>query len=94
VEHGVKKLPVIVVLMALSFAQPTSAPKLVADDAMRVAEFYGLALPIEDKVWAGWSKVPSPLLSVTAGSEFVTQRPAPPTEFKQMDKDLLARPRE
>jgi hypothetical protein len=45
-----KSLLVVIVLAGALFAQSAKAPSLVADDAIRVAEFYGLAPSIEDKV--------------------------------------------
>jgi hypothetical protein len=89
-----KSLLVVIALVGALFAQSAKAPSLAADDAIRVAEFYRLAPSIEDKVWAGWSKVPSPLILVTPDSEFLTRHPDPPKDFKPIDQDLFARPRQ
>jgi hypothetical protein len=74
-------------------AQQTATPKLSADDAIRIREFYRLAPAIEDGIWPGWSKVPAPLMLVTADTEFLTHDPAPPKEMKKVADDLYARPR-
>jgi hypothetical protein len=85
---------VFIVLLGALFAQSAKAPSLLGDDAIRVAEYYRLAPTIEDKVWAGWSKVPSPLILVTPDSEFLSRHPDPPKDFKQIGQDLFARPRQ
>jgi hypothetical protein len=89
-----KALFVVIVLAGLIFARSANAPSLSADDAIRVAEFYRLAPTIEDKIWPGWSKVPAPLILITADTEFLTHDSAPPKEFKQIGEDLFARPRQ
>jgi hypothetical protein len=89
-----KALLATLVLIAISFAQQVTSPKLSGDDAIRIAEFYRLAPAIEDKIWPGWSKVPAPFILVTSNAEFLTHDPAPPNEFKQIGEDLYARPRQ
>ena len=71
-----------------------AAPQLPPDDAIRIKEFYRLASSIQDEIWPGWSKVPAPLILVTADTEFLTHDAAPPTEFKKVGDDLYARPRQ
>jgi hypothetical protein len=68
--------------------------QLPADDGVRVAEFYRLAPTIEDGIWLGWSKVPDPLLLVTAENEFLTHHPNPPAEFKAAGEGFFVRPRQ
>ena len=68
--------------------------ELPADDGVRIAEFYRLAPTIEDGIWPGWSRVPDPLLLVTAENEFLTHHPSPPTEFKADGDGFFVRPRQ
>jgi hypothetical protein len=65
-----------------------------AEDKVRIAEFYRLAASIDDQIWPGWSKVPDPLLLVTAESEFLTHHPSPPAEFKAAGDGFFVRPRQ
>ncbi len=83
----------LLVLTIAGFAQ-AGPSKLDSADAVRVAEFYRLAPTIENKVWSGWSKVPSPLILVTADTEFLTHHPVPPKDFKLIGEDWFARPRQ
>ncbi len=78
------------------FVVPTTVfgQELPADDGVRVAEFYRLAPAIEDGIWPGWSKVPSPLLLITAENEFLTHHPNPPAEFKAAGEGFFVRPRQ
>lgn len=78
---------------ATLFAQAALKPPS-AEDAGRIAEFYRLAPEIEDKVWPGWSKVPAPLVLVTADTEYLTRFPDPPKEFQKVGDDMYARPRQ
>ena len=78
-----------VLVVATGFGQ-----ELPADDGVRVAEFYRLAPAIEDGIWPGWSKVPSPLLLITAENEFLTHHPNPPAEFKAAGNGFFVRPRQ
>ena len=72
------------------FAQ---APKpLLADDAVRIAEFYRLAEQTQDKIWPDWSKTPAPLLLVTGDTEYLTHFPTPPKDFQKVGDDVYARP--
>ncbi len=74
------------------FAQ---APKpLSVDNSTRIAEFYRLAGEIQDRVWPGWSKIPAPLLLVTAETEYLTHFPTPPKDFAKVGDDVYARPRQ
>ena len=68
--------------------------ELPADDGVRVAEFYRLAPAIEDGIWPGWSKVPSPLLLITAENEFLTHHPNPSAEFKAAGNGFFVRTRQ
>jgi len=88
-----KSLISLLVLAIAAFAQ-VAPSKLAPPDAVRIEEFYRLAPTIEDKLWSGWSKVPTPLILVTADTEFLTRYPTPPKEFKHVDEDLFARPRQ
>jgi hypothetical protein len=63
------------------------------EDAVRVAEFYRLSTQIQDKIWPEWSKAPSPLLLVTADSEFLTHTASPPKGFIKVSEEVFARPR-
>lgn len=79
-------------------AQPAQAgdrgaQQLPREDAIRIAEFYRLSAQIQDSIWPEWSKTPSPLLLVTAESEFLTRTPAPPKEFTKISEDVFVRPR-
>jgi hypothetical protein len=86
--------PALIALLLLTplFAQ---TPKPIpTDDATRIAEFYRLADQIQDKLWPGWSKVPAPLLLVTADTEYLTHFPDPPKDFQKLNDDLFARSRQ
>jgi hypothetical protein len=80
-------------LLAITlFAQ---APKPIPSaDATRISEFYLLADQVQDKVWPGWSKVPAPLLLVSADTEYLTRFPDPPKDFQKVTDDFFARPRQ
>jgi hypothetical protein len=85
----------IVLLLAIRLtAQSASTPSLPPDDAVRIAEFYRLASQIQDRLWPGWSAVPTPFLLVTESTEFLTHHPAPPADWKKLGPDLYARPRQ
>jgi len=81
-------------LVAKVVAQDESLPQLPKDDAIRVEEFYRVAPAIQEELWPGWSRVPTPLMVVTQKAEFLTHHPAPPAEFKKVADDLYARPRQ
>jgi hypothetical protein len=70
------------------------AQQLPADDRVRIDEFYRLAPAIEDGIWAGWSKTPSPVLLITPESEFLTRHPNPPADFKLAVEGFYVRPRQ
>ena len=63
------------------------------EDVVRVAEFYRLSTQIQDSIWPEWSQAPSPLLLVTADSEFLTHSPSPPKGFTKVAEDMFVRPR-
>src|SRR5215472_10986419 len=88
-----RTLLIAVLLSSVVFAQAPLKPPS-ADDSTRIAEFYRLAPEIEDKVWAGWSKVPAPLVLVTADTEYLTRFPDPPKDFQKVGDDMYARPRQ
>jgi len=85
---------VALVLFAISAIAQEASPQLPADDAIRINEFCRLASTIQDGIWPGWSKVPTPLLLVTSETEFLTHHPAPPSEFRKVREDVYARPRQ
>lgn len=70
------------------------APQIPADDAVRIREFYRLASVIEDQIWADWSRTPSPVLLVTAQTEFLTHDPNLPKGFSSAGDEFYARPRQ
>src|ERR1700756_58469 len=70
------------------------AQEVSAEDKVRIAEFYRLSASIEDQIWPGWSKVPDPLLLVTAESEFLAHHTSPPAEFKAAGDGFFVRPRQ
>jgi len=84
----------VVLLLASAVAQDAPSPHLPAADAIRIAEFYRLASVVQDGIWPDWSKVPAPLMLVTAETEFLTHHPAPPKELKKIGEDTYARPRQ
>jgi hypothetical protein len=79
-------------LLLLTFS--ALGQQLSHDDAVRLGEFYRLSAQIQNQIWPGWSKVPSPLLLVTADREFLIHHPAPPKEFIKVSDDISARPRQ
>ena len=74
-------------------AQPSPVREIPREDAVRVAEFYRLSAQIQDTIWPEWSKTPSPLLLVTADSEYLVRSSAPPTQFAKVSEEVFARPR-
>jgi len=86
-------LPLLLIAISV-VAQETPAPQLPAQDAIRIKEFYQLASAIQDGVWPNWSKVPAPLMLVTAETEFLTHHPEPPKDLRKAGEDVYARPRQ
>ncbi|HVO78515.1 MAG TPA: hypothetical protein VMT39_00715 [Candidatus Bathyarchaeia archaeon] len=85
----------LLALLIFTVSALAQAPQpLPVDDAARIAEFYRLAAQIQDKVWPGWSKTPTPLLLVTSESEYLTHVADPPREFQKAGDDLYVRPRQ
>lgn len=87
-------LAIALLLLAATVRGQSAAPGLSETDRVRVREFYRLAGELQDKVWAGWSATPAPVLLVTKDAEFLTRHPAPPKEFEKIDEDMYARPRQ
>jgi hypothetical protein len=85
---------VLLLLGLTAIAQNASTPKLPPEDAIRLNEFYRLSTSVQDSVWPGWSKIPAPLMLVTADAEFLVHDPAPPKEMKKIGDDLYTRPRQ
>jgi hypothetical protein len=83
----------IVLLLATTLCGQAAKP-LLSDDAARIAEFYRLAPQITDKIWPGWSRVPAPLLLITADTEYLAHFPDPPKEFHKAGENLYDRPRQ
>lgn len=88
------KLAILLVLIASAAAQNKFDRQLPNDDATRVREFYRMAALVQDSVWPSWSKIPAPLMLVTADAEFLTHHPSPPAEMKRIGGDLFVRPRQ
>ena len=88
-----KVLLTVLLLMLTAFAQ-TALPRIPAEDAVRVREFYMLASAIEDRIWPNWSRIPSPLLLVTEQTEFLANEPSLPKGFTAAEDGLYARPRQ
>jgi hypothetical protein len=84
----------VIVLLLLAAPALSQTPQLSPDDAVRVREFYGLAAEIQDQIWPGWSKVPTPLMLVAPDTQFLTHHPAPPTDWTKVGNDLYAHPRQ
>ena len=86
---------IALILSAISLrAQQAPVPTLPVDDGTRIREFYRLASSIQDGIWPGWSKTPTPLLLVTHDAEFLTHHAMPPTEFKKVAEDVYEGPRQ
>lgn len=88
------RLLLILLLTTASFAQHVNQPQLSETDAVRIREFNRLKNAISEKVWPGWSAAPETLLLITNDTEFLTHEAKPPREFKKIDGDLYARPRQ
>ena len=84
----------VFILTVFGAAQTDSAAHVTRDDVVRVDEFYRVATTIQEGIWPGWSKVPAPLMLVTASTEFLTHHPSPPREFKKISEDWYVRPRQ
>lgn len=89
-----RKLVVFLFCVVSVVAQDKTSAQIPTDDLTRVLEFYRVASQIQDGLWPGWSKVPAPLMLVTAGTEFLTHHPAPPAAMKKIGDDWYARPRQ
>lgn len=85
---------VCLILSGAVAAQDKPNPQPPKEDATRVDEFYRITSQIQDGLWPGWSKIPAPLMLVTADTEFLTHHPAPPAEMKKIADDWYARPRQ
>lgn len=79
-------------LAAACLAQ-AGVPQLPKNDAIRVREFYRVASDIQDKVWPGWSGVPTPLIVITSETEFLTHDSKREPEFEPAGEGWFARPR-
>jgi hypothetical protein len=88
------KLIVVLSIAISAVAQDKSSSQVPKDDATRVIEFYRIGSHIQDRIWPGWSKIPAPLMLVTADTEFLTHHPAPPAEMKKVAGGWYARPRQ
>jgi len=88
------KLAILLLLVVSAVAQNKLTPQLSHDDATRIREFYRVAGQTQDIVWPGWSKIPAPLMLITADAEFLTHHPAPPAEMKNVGDGVYARPRQ
>lgn len=86
-------LIVLTSVLAAAMAVAQGPPRLPAEDAVRIHEFYRLADQIQDQIWPAWSRTPSPLLLVTPETEFLTHWNAPPKDFEKTGDDLYSRPR-
>jgi hypothetical protein len=85
----------LLALFALSTTLSAQALKpLPADDAVRITEFYRLSAQIQDQIWPGWSKTPTPILLVTSDTEYLTHFPDPPKDFQKAGDDVYARRRQ
>ncbi len=71
-----------------------SGPRLSTEDSVRIREFDRLAANIQDRIWTGWSKVPAPVLLITAKSEFLIHDPSTPAGFEPIGDGVAARPRQ
>jgi len=89
----VSLLGVFILILSVA-AQNDAVAHITRDDSIRVDEFYRVAAKFQDDIWPGWSKVPTPLLLVTANTEFLTHHPSPPQEFKKLSEECYARPRQ
>jgi len=88
-----KTLLCVLAVLFFSLA-PTPTEKMSASDLVRVAEFYRLADKIQDQIWPGWSRTPTPVLLITPTSEFLTHHPNAPKEFADAGDGFLVRPRQ
>lgn len=89
-----RKLVVCLLFAVSAIAQEKFAAQPPKDDATCVQQFYRIAIQVQDSLWPGWSKIPAPLMLVTADAEFLTHHPAPPREMKKIADDWYARPRQ
>jgi hypothetical protein len=85
----------LTLLLMVSVIAPAQNPKsrLRADDDVRIREFYRLATHIQDRIWHGSSRMPAPLLLITADTEFLYGWPGVPQGFTKVGEDLYTRPR-
>ncbi len=90
---GLKNLALLLAFLLIP-GVVAQAQRLAQNDTVRIAEFYRLASQIQDRIWPGWSSTPTPLLLITADTEFLTHHPAPPKGFTKVGDDLFARPRQ
>ena len=92
VRRNMKTMPSVVALFLISLS-PVPTEKMTAQDLARVKEFYRLAAQIQDQIWSGWSKVPTPLLLVTNEQEFLTHVEKAPEGFADAGDGFFVRKR-
>ena len=65
---------------------PTQLPR---QDAIRIAEAYNLWRSLGERIWPGWTDVPTPLLYVTSDYEYAIGFPKPLAGFRPLERSLL-----
>jgi len=84
-------LSIALVVLAVS---ALAGQSLSHDDKVRVGEFYRLADAVQEKVWSGWSRVPAPVLLVTADKEYLFRNSVIPAGFTKQEDGTYARARQ
>lgn len=88
-----KTLPCLLALLLAALA-PIPTEKMTTEDSVRMGEFYRLASQIQDQVWPGWSKTPTPILLVTPDGEFLTHAEKAPERFADTGNGFFMRARQ
>lgn len=70
-------------------ARQTLSPQLPRQDAVRIAEAYNLWKSLGERIWAGWTDVPMPLLYITPDYEYAVGFPKALAGFRPLEQSLL-----
>ena len=80
---------VLVGILHVQIAVAQGTPALSAIDRTRLAETFGLAERVEDRIWPNWSKAPFAVLLVTPEYEFLIRHPKPSSDFTSLGYDSV-----
>jgi peroxiredoxin len=70
-------------------ARQRASPQLSRQDAIRIAEAYHLWKSLGERIWAGWTDVPMPLLYITTDYEYAIGFPKSLAGFQPLERSSL-----